>query len=132
MPQKFQTTVGREYDEDGIELSTGESQKLALARMIYKDAPIWILDEPTASLSPQSELELYQQLQQLTEKKTVFFISHRLASCRQCDEILVFNDNQLVERGTHEQLMIHKGLYHTLFTTQSKYYDKDYQGEDYK
>lgn len=131
-PQKFQTTVGREYDETGVELSTGECQKLALARMIYKDAPIWILDEPTAALSPQSEFELYRQLQQLTEKKTVFFISHRLASCRQCDEILVFHDNQLVERGTHEQLMSCKGLYNTLFTTQSKYYDQDYQDEDYK
>lgn len=128
-PKKFNTTVGREYDEDGVELSTGEGQKLALARMIYKDAPIWILDEPTASLSPQSELELYERIQQLTKNKTVFFISHRLASCRQCDEILVFNENQLVERGTHEQLMIQKKLYHTLFTTQSKYYDKDYQGE---
>ena len=97
--------------------------------MIYKDAPIWILDEPTASLSPQSELELYERLRQLTKNKTVFFISHRLASCRQCDEILVFDGSRIVERGPHEELMAQKKLYHKLFTAQAKYYDPDYKGE---
>lgn len=126
LPKQFSTCLGREYDEDGAELSMGEQQKLALARMIYKDAPVWILDEPTAALSPKSEFALYEQLGQLTGDRTVLFISHRMASCRLCDEILVFDGNRLAEQGTHEQLMSAGGLYKAMFDAQAKYYDKDY------
>lgn len=126
-PEQFQTILGCEFKEDGAELSDGEKQKLALARMIYKDAPVWILDEPTASLSPQSEYELYKQLGQLTKNKTVIFISHRLASCRFCDEVLVFDQSCVAERGTHEELMAMGGLYKKMFDAQSKYYDVKYR-----
>lgn len=130
LPEQFQTILGREFKEDGAELSDGEKQKLALARMIYKDAPVWILDEPTASLSPRSEYELYEQLGQLTKNKTVIFISHRLASCRFCDEVLVFDQSGVAERGTHEELMAMGGLYKKMFDTQSKYYDVNYREDN--
>lgn len=132
LPEQFGTFLDREYHEDGVEFSQGEQQKLALARMIYKDAPVWVLDEPTAALSPKSELELYEQLGRLTKGRTVLFISHRLASCRLCDEILVFDGNRLAARGTHEELMEAGGLYREMFETQAKYYDRDYREEDWE
>lgn len=110
--------------EQGIELSGGESQKLAIARAIYKDAPIFIFDEPTSALSPKSEYELYESISREMDDKTIFFISHRLASCLMCDEILVFDEGEIVENGSHEELMANEGLYHKMFTSQAELYDE--------
>ena len=105
-----------------MQLSGGESQKLAIARALYKNAPVLILDEPTAALSPNAEYELYKRFYEISRDKTALFISHRLASCRLCDQILVFERSRIVETGTHLQLMEHKGLYFQMFTTQAEYY----------
>lgn len=129
LPGQLDADLGKEFHENGAELSGGEKQKLALARMIYKDAPVWILDEPTAALSPQSEYELYAQVGRMTQGRTMIFISHRMASCRFCDEVLVFDRSGIVQRGSHEELMAEGGLYRTLFETQAKYYDENYQGD---
>ena len=122
MPGKLDCAISRQIDESGVQLSGGEAQKLAIARAVYKDAPILILDEPTASLSPNAEYELYQKFYEMSQGKTALFISHRLASCRLCDEILVFEMSKIVETGTHSQLMDQNGLYYQLFTAQAQYY----------
>lgn len=102
----------------------GEAQKIALARAIYKDAPYVILDEPTASLDPISEAEIYSKMNEISEDKTVFFVSHRLSSCKFCDEILVFDKGNIIQKGSHEQLLDDKnGKYSSLWKAQSKYYN---------
>ncbi len=108
---------------DGVELSGGEAQKLALARALYKDAPFVILDEPTAALDPVGEYELYTRFEQMVREKTSIYISHRMSSCRFCDEILVFEQGCIVQRGSHKQLMAEEGkLYQQLWNAQAKYY----------
>lgn len=109
------------YD-DGVDLSGGEMQKLLLARAIYKDGPILILDEPTAALDPIAENGLYQQYFELTKGKTSVYISHRFASTRFCDRIILLEDGQIKESGTHEELMEAGGSYAYMFGVQSKYY----------
>ena len=109
------------YD-DGVELSGGEMQKLLLARAIYKDGPILVLDEPTAALDPIAENKLYMQYRELTEGKTSIYISHRFASTRFCDKILLLEDGVIKECGTHEELMRLGGKYAYMFGVQSKYY----------
>ena len=126
LPKDYKTVISREFHEDGVELSTGEQQKLALARLIYKDAPVLIFDEPTASLSPQSEYMLYRSFESIAKGKTVFYISHRLASCRLCDEIIVFDNGRIIEQGSHEELITANGYYKELFYSQSKYYQEDF------
>lgn len=117
------TPVFKYYDKNGFEPSGGEQQKLAIARAIYKDAPIVILDEPTAALDPVSEAEIYQQFNDMVSGKTAIFISHRLSSCRFCDRILVFQNGKIVENGTHEELVkITNGIYATMYQTQAQYY----------
>lgn len=108
--------------ENGIELSGGESQKLLLARAIYKDAPILVLDEPTAALDPIAESKLYLQYNELTERKTSIFISHRLASTYFCDRILFLEKGKIAEMGSHEELMNQNGSYAQMFEIQSSYY----------
>lgn len=108
--------------ENGIELSGGESQKLLLARAIYKDAPILVLDEPTAALDPIAESKLYLQYNELTERKTSIFISHRLASTYFCDRILFLEKGKIAEMGSHEELMNQNGSYAQMFDIQSSYY----------
>ena len=106
-------------------LSGGEEQKLACSRAYYRDRPVVILDEPTASLDPIAESLLYKRFDQIIGKKTSIYISHRLASARFCDRIVVFVDGKIVESGTHEELIAREGLYADMFKKQAKYYLSD-------
>lgn len=116
------TTLYKELDADGIELSGGEGQKLALARALYREAGIMILDEPTSSLDPAAEYEMFSNLYEIAKGKTTLFISHRLSSTRFCDSILVLCEGRIVEEGTHEQLMKCGGQYAQLFEMQAGLY----------
>lgn len=107
---------------DGVEISGGEAQKLAMARALYKDAPFVILDEPTAALDPLAEAEVYETFHEITRGKTAVYISHRMSSCRFCDEILVLDNGRLCERGTHQELLERNGVYAKLYETQAEYY----------
>ena len=111
--------------ENGIELSGGESQKLLLARAIYKDAPILVLDEPTAALDALAEAEIYQNFDELVSGKTAVYISHRLSSTKFCDKIALFDGTGLAEYGNHEELMAKQGAYYHMFTVQGKYYREE-------
>lgn len=122
LPGGIHTAVYKNFDETGFEPSGGEGQRIALARALYKDAPIVVLDEPTAALDPRAEFELYQHFNELTEGKTAVYISHRLSSTRFCDEIAVFAGGRIVERGTHEELVERKGAYAELFEMQAQFY----------
>lgn len=122
LPKGLDTNVGKDFDEEGVEFSGGEGQKLVTARAYYKDAPVVVLDEPTAALDPISENAVYQRFHEIMEDKTAIFISHRLASTRFCDRVAVFAQGQIVEYGTHEQLMEQKGLYRQMFLKQAEYY----------
>ena len=122
LDNNFDTKIGKEIYKDGIELSGGELQRLMLARAIYKDAPILVLDEPTAALDPIAESEMYNQYNELTEGRTSIYISHRLASTRFCDRIILMENNVISEEGTHEELLANGKSYKYLFDIQSKYY----------
>ena len=124
MENGLKTSLYKNIDKDGVEVSGGEAQKIALARALYKDAPIVILDEPTAALDPISEHEIYSGFQRLVGNKTAVFISHRLSSCRFCDEILVFHEGRLVQRGDHDALLSEAdGVYSRMWHAQAKYYE---------
>ena len=125
LPHGLDTAVNKEFEEDGVEFSGGEGQKLVTARAYYKDAPIVILDEPTAALDPLSEHEVYTRFHEIMEDKTAIFISHRLASTRFCDRVAVFAGGEIVECGTHDQLMGAGGLYADMFTKQAEYYAQE-------
>lgn len=117
------TRIYKIFEEDGIEPSGGEQQKMAIARALYKDTPIIILDEPTAALDPVAEYEVYRQFHTLVGGKTAFYISHRLSSCRFCDRIAVFADGKIAEYGSHEELAgIPGGIYAEMFEAQAQYY----------
>lgn len=122
LPAGIDTAVGKDLDANGVELSGGEAQKVAIARAWYKGAPLIILDEPTAALDPLSEAAIYQRFDQLIGNKTAIYISHRMSSTRFAQRIAVFKDGALVEMGTHNELMQQDGLYRELFTAQAKYY----------
>ena len=122
LPHGVDTAVNKEFEEDGVEFSGGEGQKLVTARAYYKDAPVVILDEPTAALDPLSENEVYMRFHEIMQGKTAIFISHRLASTRFCDRIAVFADGRIIEYGTHDQLMASGGLYSEMFSKQAEYY----------
>lgn len=110
-------------DEEGIEISGGEKQKIALARALYRDAPMVILDEPTSALDPVAEQDIYLRFNDMVTDKTAVFISHRMSSCRFCDEIAVFDDGQIVEYGTHDELVAdEEGVYHRMWEAQAQYY----------
>ena len=116
------THVNREFDEHGFEPSGGEAQKIALARALCRNAPVIVLDEPTAALDARAEYELYQQFARLTEGKSAVFISHRLSSAQFCDHIAVFSQGRLAEYGTHAELMERNGLYAELYRMQAQFY----------
>ena len=122
LPRKENTHLGREVYLDGIDLSGGQMQRLMLARALYKDAPVVVLDEPTAALDPIAESDLYQKYSDLTGNRTSVYISHRLASTRFCDRILLIENGGIAEEGTHEELLPRGGRYAYLFDIQSKYY----------
>lgn len=122
LPKGADTPLGRELHEDGVELSGGETQKLLLARLLYKDPPCIILDEPTAALDPIAEDRMYRNYNQIAAQATSIFISHRLASTNFCDRIFLLDGAGLAEVGTHDELMAAGGKYRELFELQSKYY----------
>lgn len=118
----IESELWRAFDNEGVEFSGGENQKLACARAYYKNAPVVILDEPTASLDPIAETRLYERFNSIIGDKTSIYISHRLASVKFCDSIAVFEDGELVERGTHRELMDKDGMYADMFKKQAHYY----------
>lgn len=122
LPRGYDTPLMRIFEQDGLELSIGQWQKLAIARAFYANSDIMILDEPTASLDPMAEQEIFNQFDQLRNNKTTVFVSHRLSSATIADQILVIEHGQLIEKGSHRELMAQKGKYYDLFTTQSKRY----------
>ena len=117
--------MNKDLDEEGVSLSGGEMQKLMLARALYKNAPIVILDEPTAALDPIAESEMYEKYDEMIQGKTAIFISHRLSSTRFCNRILYLEDGRIFQEGSHEELMAEGGAYAALFALQAKYYKQD-------
>ena len=122
LPKGLKTYLGKEFDNSGVQISGGQSQKVAMARALYKDSPIMILDEPTAALDPVAEFEIYQKFDQIVKDKTSFYISHRLSSSRFSDEILVFDEGKIVQKGSHEELVKQPGKYYDLWHAQAQYY----------
>lgn len=121
LPDKERTLLYHE-NGDGVALSGGEAQKLAIARALYKDAPFVILDEPTAALDPIAEAEIYENFDTLVGDKTAIYISHRMSSCKFCDRIVVINNGRIEEEGSHDSLMDKNGLYAKMYNTQANYY----------
>ena len=123
LPQGLQTNISKEFDESGVQFSGGEGQKLALARVLYKNVPVIVLDEPTAALDPLAEYELYSKFHEIVKGKCAVYISHRLSSTRFTDKIAVFDQGHMAEYGTHKELMeIPGGVYASLFQMQAQYY----------
>ncbi len=122
LPRQYDTPLMRYFEDDGIELSIGQWQKLAIARAFYSDSDILILDEPTASLDAIAEQEVFSQFDRLRKDKTTIFVSHRLSSATVASKILVLSEGELIETGNHEQLMAQRGEYYRLFSTQAKRY----------
>ena len=126
MQEGLNTCLYKDFSENGAEISGGEAQKIALARALYKDAPFIVLDEPTAALDPVAEAEVYSNFNKIVGDKTVIYISHRLSSCRFCDEIAVFDNGQIVQQGSHDKLVADEnGQYHKLWYAQAQYYKKE-------
>ena len=123
MKKGLETSIYKDLDEKGVEISDGEAQKIALARALYKNAPFIILDEPTAALDPIAEYEVYSKFNEIVQDKTAIYISHRLSSCRFCDVIAVFDGGQIVQRGVHDRLLQDThGKYYELWNAQAQYY----------
>ena len=123
LPHGIDTPLFKFFDSQGVEPSGGEQQKIALARALYKDGSVIILDEPTAALDPVAEYEIYRSFNDLIENKTAFYISHRLSSCRFCDHIAVFSEGKVAEYGTHDELVGKEGgVYAKMFDAQARYY----------
>ncbi len=123
LPKGLDTQIYKYFDSEGIEPSGGELQKLAIARALYKNAPVVILDEPTAALDPVAEYDIYRQFDTLVGGKTAIYISHRLSSCKFCDKIAVFADHTIKEYGTHDELVkMPDGIYAKMFRAQAQYY----------
>ena len=125
LPEQENTLLVREVHEGAVSFSGGELQRLLLARALYKNAPIIILDEPTAALDPIAENDMYLKYSELTKDKTAIYISHRLSSTRFCDRIILLDDGRIIEQGTHEELLSLGGKYAEMFETQSKYYREE-------
>ncbi|WP_029607682.1 ABC transporter ATP-binding protein [Lacticaseibacillus rhamnosus] len=125
MPKTIDTPITTALSDDGVTVSGGEAQKIAIARAWYKDAPIMILDEPTAALDPISEYEIYQRFDELIEGKTAIYVSHRMSSTRFSQRIVVLDHGKIVQDGTHNSLMAEPGIYRDLFNAQAQYYTED-------
>ena len=121
MPQGLDTILGRVLG-NGVDLSGGQWQKVAITRALFRDTPIVILDEPTASLDPMSEFELFNKFKEISKDKTTIFISHRMASVRMADKIIVMKEGEIVEYGTHEELIEIRGEYSKMFNAQAQWY----------
>lgn len=132
LPDGIHTKLNKKVHENGTELSGGEAQKLMLARALYKDAPLLILDEPTAALDPIAESKIYNEFNVMAKNKTSLFISHRLASTSFCDRIILLENGNITEEGTHQELMGANGTYKGLFDIQSCWYKEDMEGGDGK
>jgi len=122
LPLKKESIISRDIDEKGIDLSGGESQKLSLARAIYKDSPLMILDEPTSAMDAISESNLYENINKLINNHSAIFISHRLSSTKFCDRIIMLDKGKIIEEGTHDKLLLNNGEYAKLFNMQAEYY----------
>jgi ATP-binding cassette subfamily B protein/ATP-binding cassette subfamily C protein len=123
LKEGIHTPLDKGYDKNATKLSGGQAQKLAIARALYKDASIVVLDEPTAALDPLAEHDIYCRFDELVHNKTAIYISHRLSSCRFCDRILVFDEGQIIQTGSHDELIKHKGaMYERMFNAQATYY----------
>lgn len=123
MPEGTETYLYKDYEDKGVDVSGGEAQKIAIARALYKDAPFIILDEPTAALDPMAEAEIYSKFDEIAGDKTAIYISHRLSSCKFCDEIAVFHEGAVIQQGTHAKLVAdEKGKYYELWNAQAQYY----------
>lgn len=126
MPHGLDTYLYKSVDTEGVDVSGGEAQKIAIARALYKDSPFIILDEPTAALDPISEAEIYSKFDEIAGDKTAVYISHRLSSCKFCDEIAVFDSGSVIQQGTHSDLLADEsGKYFELWNAQAQYYKKD-------
>ncbi|WP_165822687.1 ABC transporter ATP-binding protein [Paenibacillus montanisoli] len=123
MPKGLDTFLHKDFSDDGVEISGGEAQKVALARALYKNAPFVVLDEPTAALDPIAEFEIYSRFNEIIGDKTAIFVSHRLSSCRFCHDIAVFHEGRLIQRGSHDELVTEAGgKYAELWNAQAQYY----------
>jgi ATP-binding cassette subfamily B protein len=120
LPQSFETLLGKEFD--GIDLSRGQWQKIAIARAYLRDSDVLILDEPTAALDPKAEVEVYQQFRDVSRGRTVLLISHRLGAAKLADRIIVLHDGEIAEEGTHAELAAGKGYYAHMLGIQSQWY----------
>ncbi len=131
-PEGLDTILYKELDEKGMQISGGEAQKIAIARSLYHDAPFIILDEPTAALDPMAEYEIYTKFSEIVGDRTAIYISHRLASCRFCDEIVVFHEGSILQRGSHESLLAQDGgKYSELWNAQAQYYKEPSHKESF-
>ena len=123
MEKGLDTMLYKDLSEEGVDVSGGEAQKIAIARALFKDAPFIILDEPTAALDPIAEAEIYSKFNDITGDRTAIYISHRLSSCKFCDEIAVFHEGAIIQQGTHDKLVADKGgKYYELWNAQAQYY----------
>ena len=126
MEKGLDTMLYKDLDEKGVDVSGGEAQKIAIARALYKDAPFIILDEPTAALDPIAEAEIYSKFNDIVDDKTAIYISHRLSSCKFCDEIAVFHDGTVAQHGSHDELLADEsGKYAQLWNAQAQYYTEE-------
>lgn len=126
MPFGIDTYLYKHFNKNGVDVSGGEAQKIAIARCLYKDAPFIILDEPTAALDPIAEYEIYTKFNDIINDKTAIYISHRLSSCRFCDEVAVFDNGCMIQQGTHDELLEEKdGKYYELWNAQAQYYTEE-------
>ena len=126
MEHGAETYLYKNLSAEGVEISGGEAQKIALARALYKGTPMIVLDEPTAALDPIAEAQVYEDFANMVDNKTAIYISHRLSSCRFCDEITVFDGGRIVQKGTHEELVGDvTGEYYALWNAQAQYYLKE-------
>jgi ATP-binding cassette subfamily B protein len=125
-PLQLHTHLYQDYSPDGVEISGGESQRIAIARAFYRDAPFLVLDEPTAALDPRSEYQIYKNVNDVIVDKTIIYISHRLSSCRFCNKVLVFHEGEIVQSGSHEELLQQtSGKYWELWHAQAEFYQAD-------